>query len=130
MSVLAQICPLTSKTHTRGPRASTHARNEPGPALFKFVTLWTVVHGLKRWRPLPPMLRRPCPSAPGNAASVLWRCSVSEHADPLDVGVAVGLDPDGVGVRVAVGVAVLVGAMVGVRVRVAVEVGDGVDEAV
>lgn len=38
-SFVSLIVPETSKTQTRGPLAFTHARNDPSPESFKFVTL-------------------------------------------------------------------------------------------
>ena len=67
----------TAKTHVRGPLASTHARREPDPESFRFVTLYTVP-------PRPPTAPAPPPCAPGNAAT-----------RPAGVGLGDGEGPEG-----------------------------------
>jgi hypothetical protein len=55
------MLPPTRNTQVRGPLASTHARSDPFPESFRFVTSITTP-------PRPPVAAAPPPSAPGNAA--------------------------------------------------------------
>src|ERR1700730_9446647 len=55
------MLPPTRNTQVRGPLASTHARSDPSPESFRFVTSITTP-------PRPPTAAAPPPSAPGNAA--------------------------------------------------------------
>ena len=56
------MTPATSKTTIFLEFPATALRNEPGPLSLRFVTLTTEP-------PRPPVTKRPCPSAPGNAGA-------------------------------------------------------------
>ena len=111
-SLVVCIVPETSKTHTLGPDAPVHATNDPDPDTLRLVTLYTVVCGELRLRPLPATVSIPNPKAPGIIGNELSGTGV--FVDVLVIaGVAVahptGQTNRGVGVAVGVGVCVGVG---------------------
>src|SRR5580700_4655375 len=77
------MLPPTRNTQVRGPLASTHARSDPFPESFRFVTSITTP-------PRPPTAAAPPPSAPGNAGQ--FEPLHDAFEDGPDAGSGVGVD--------------------------------------
>ena len=87
------MLPRTRNTQVRGPLASTHARSDPFPESFRFVTSITTP-------PRPPTAAAPPPSAPGNAAQFEPLHDAFEDV-PGGGGAGVGVDAETVTVTEA-----------------------------